>query len=97
MPISPLYVTCIYKMNAELTEFLVMMEVDKIAHIHLVLGYVFWNDQTMIGVFYPMESPGWYLLVDISLNLQPKDKEVFRNRFANIINKERYLTSLGHI
>ena len=34
------------------------------------------------------ESQECYLLDDININLQPKDKEVFRHKLANTINKE---------
>ena len=34
------------------------------------------------------ESQECYLLGDININLQPKDKEIFRNKPANTINKE---------
>ena len=40
------------------------------------------------------ESQGWYLLGNIDINLQPKDKEIFRLKPANTINKEiPHLTS----
>ena len=35
-----------------------------------------------------IESQECYLLGDININLQPKGKEIFRNRSANAINKE---------
>ena len=34
------------------------------------------------------ESQECYLLDDININLQPKDKEIFRHKLANTINKE---------
>ena len=41
------------------------------------------------------ESHKCYLLGEISINLQLKDKEIFRHKSANTINKE-ILLSVGH-
>ena len=37
-----------------------------------------------------IESQEYYLLGDININLQPKDKEIFRNKFANTISIRRH-------
>ena len=41
-----------------------------------------------LQIVYVFESQECYLLGDFNINLQPKDKETFRHKSANTINKE---------